>query len=279
MNKTKRTLVSLIAGVVLIGMTGAAWAQNTGTNLASESVIEIIKKRGVLRIGLDFFVPWAMRAKNGDFVGFEIDVGTRVAKDMGVEVEFIPTAWDGIIPALMSGKFDVVIAGMSITPERHLRINFSEPYASSGMLIAANSKNVPGLTRASDFNKPNITIGAKRGTTGVDSAQKQAPLAKLRQYDEEVVGMQDAINGTIDAYFSSSPVPERAVASSEGRLYLPVKETFDGSLESFAMRKGDPDAIVFFNNWIRLRKHDGWLKERHDYWFIGNDWSDQVDVK
>ena len=122
MIKTRRTLVSLIAGVVLIGMTGAAWAQNTGTNLASESVIEIIKKRGVLRIGLDFFVPWAMRAKNGDFVGFEIDVGTRVAKDMGVEVEFIPTAWDGIIPALMSGKFDVVIAGMSITPERHLRI-------------------------------------------------------------------------------------------------------------------------------------------------------------
>jgi polar amino acid transport system substrate-binding protein len=45
------------------------------------------------------------------------------------------------------------------------------------------------------------------------------------------------------------------------------------------MRKGDPDAIIFFNNWIRLRKHDGWLKERHDYWFIGNDWSDQVDVK
>ena len=86
MNKTKRTLVSLIAGVVLIGMTGAAWAQNTGVNLASESVIEIIKKRGVLRIGLDFFVPWAMRAKNGDFVGFESDVGTRVAKDMGVEV-------------------------------------------------------------------------------------------------------------------------------------------------------------------------------------------------
>ncbi|MFP6745194.1 MAG: transporter substrate-binding domain-containing protein, partial [Alphaproteobacteria bacterium] len=184
----------MIAGVMLVGMTGAAWAQNA--DLASQSVIETIKERGVMRVGLDFFIPWAMRAKNGDLVGFEIDVATRVAQDMGVEIEFVPTAWDGIIPALMSGKFDVVIAGMSVTPERHLRINFTAPYASSGMLIAANSSTVPGLTRVSDFNDPNITIGAKRGTTGVDSVMKQAPLAKLRQYDEEVVGMQDAINGT-----------------------------------------------------------------------------------
>ena len=279
MKTTKRTLVSMMAGVMLLGLTGTAWAQDTRSNLASESVIETIKERGVMRIGLDFFVPWAMRAKNGELVGFEIDVATKVAEDMGVTVEFVPTAWDGIIPALLSGKFDVVIAGMSITPTRHLRINFTEPYASSGMLIAANSKTVPGLTRVSDFNSADITIGAKRGTTAVDSVQKQAPLARLRQYDEEVVGMQDAINGTIDAYFSSSPVPERAVASSEGRLYLPVQETFDGSIESFAVRKGDPDAIIFFNNWIRLRRHDGWLQERHHYWFVGNDWADQVDVK
>jgi len=279
MNTTKRTLVSLMAGMMLFGMTGAARAQDTGANLASESVIEIIKERGALRIGLDFFVPWAMRAKNGELVGFEIDVATRVAEDMGVEIEFVPTAWDGIIPALLSGKFDVVIAGMSITPERHLRINFTAPYATSGMMIAANSKTVPGLTRVSDFNNADITIGAKRGTTAVDSIEKNAPKARLRQYDEEVVGMQDAINGTIDAYFSSSPVPERAVASSEGRLYLPVQQTFDGTIESFAVRKGDPDAIVFFNNWILLRQQDGWLQERHDYWFVGNDWADQVDVK
>jgi polar amino acid transport system substrate-binding protein len=265
--------------MMLFGVTGAAWAQDTGTNLASESVIEIIKERGALRIGLDFFVPWAMRAKNGELVGFEIDVATRVAEDMGVEIEFVPTAWDGIIPALLSGKFDVVIAGMSVTPERHLRINFTAPYATSGMMIAANSKTVPGLTRVSDFNNADITIGAKRGTTAVDAIQKNAPKARLRQYDEEVVGMQDAINGTIDAYFSSSPVPERAVASSEGRLYLPVQKTFDGTIESFAVRKGDPDAIVFFNNWILLRQQDGWLQERHDYWFVGDDWSDQVDVK
>ncbi len=279
MKTLSKILVSSLVALGLAVVANVAWAQDTTSSLVSESVIETIKERGALRTGLDFFVPWAMRAKNGDLIGFEVDVAKRVAEDMGVKLELVPTAWDGIIPALLSGKFDLIIAGMSITPERHLRINFTEPYASSGMMIVANSETAGGLSAASDFNDRKYTIGGKRGTIGVDAATKHAPKAKLRQYDEEAVALQDTINGTIDAYFASSPTPERAVNSSEGRLYLPVRIPFDGSLESFGIRKGDPDAMVFFNNWIRLRTHDGWLKERHDYWFVGEDWKDLVDVK
>ena len=65
-------------------------------------------KRGVLRVGMSAFIPWAMQDKSGNFVGFEIDVANRVAQDMGVEAEFIPTKWSGIIPALLTGKFDII---------------------------------------------------------------------------------------------------------------------------------------------------------------------------
>lgn len=57
------------------------------------------------------FVPWAMRSKEGALVGFEIDVATKVAADMGVEIEFVPTAWSGIIPALLADNFDIIIGG------------------------------------------------------------------------------------------------------------------------------------------------------------------------
>ena len=57
-----------------------------------------------------------MRDLNGELIGFELDVGRKLAEDMCVEVEFVPTAWDGIIPALVAGKFDVIISGMSVTP-------------------------------------------------------------------------------------------------------------------------------------------------------------------
>ena len=279
MKLVNRILATCAVTVVSLALATGVWAQDAAKQLSSESVIETIKKRGTMRVGLDFFVPWAMRAKNGELVGFEVDVATKVAEDMGVKLELVPTAWDGIIPALLSGTFDVVIAGMSITPERHLRINFTNPYASSGMMIAASTESAPGLSKASDFNDRKYTVGGKRGTIGVDAAKKYAPKAKLRQYDEEAVALQDVTNGTISAYYTSSPVPERAVASSGGRLYLPVTVPFDGTLESFAVRKGDPDALSYFNSWILLNTHSGWLKERHDYWFVGDDWNDQVDVK
>ena len=111
--KIKFVLTSLLAAaaIAFAGIAGAA-----SQELASSSVLEEIKKRGSLRVGMSTFVPWAMRDKQGNLIGFEIDVATKVAEDMGVKIEFVPTAWSGIIPALLAQKFDVIIGGMSITP-------------------------------------------------------------------------------------------------------------------------------------------------------------------
>ena len=68
-----------------------------------------------------------------------------LAEDMGVKVEFVPTAWDGIIPALIAGKFDAIIGGMTITPARNLTVNFTAPYANSGVHIAASKKLAAGF--------------------------------------------------------------------------------------------------------------------------------------
>lgn len=66
--------------------------------------VDQIKERGTLRVGMSTFVPWAMRNKQGELIGFEIDVAKRLAQDSGLKVEFVPTAWDGIIPALLAKK-------------------------------------------------------------------------------------------------------------------------------------------------------------------------------
>ncbi|MEK9924547.1 MAG: transporter substrate-binding domain-containing protein, partial [Alphaproteobacteria bacterium] len=89
-----KLLTAFIALVMSVGMVGSA---------SADSVIDDVVKRGKLVVGLATFVPWAMRDKKGDLIGFEIDVSRQLAKDMGVEVELVPTAWDGIIPALLAG--------------------------------------------------------------------------------------------------------------------------------------------------------------------------------
>ena len=252
-----------------------ASAQSAAQTLASESVLTTIQEEGVIRIGLSIFTPWSMRDVNGELIGFELDVGRALAEDMGVEVEFVPTAWDGIIPALLAGNFDVIISGMSITPQRNLTVNFSDPYAYSGMAILANIEMTEGMTMA-DYNSPDITFAARRGATPATVIAERFPEAELLLFDEDGASTQEVLNGNAHATMSSQPTPDRESRLNPDVLYVPFDELIDPTGEAFAVRKGDPDAMNFFNNWIAARTRSGWLDERHDYWFVGNEWADQV---
>jgi polar amino acid transport system substrate-binding protein len=255
---------------------GAALAQEAQQKLSADSVIEKIKQRGSLVVGLATFVPWAMLDKNGELIGFEIEVARQLAKDMGVKVEFVPTAWDGIIPALLGGKFDVIISGMSITPARNLTVNFSEPYAYSGIRIAVSKKLEGKIKTMADLNSPDITFSQRRGATPVATVQRLFPKAKMVQFDDEGATWQELLNGKADAVASSEPAPSAYVADYPDKVFMPADDLLDPSAEAIALRKGDPDALNFFNNWIAGEWRSGFLKERHDYWFRTTEWRDQV---
>lgn len=273
--KLSRRLMSAAIGAALALSAVPAMAQNLTRDLASESVIETIKERGAIRIGLSVFVPWSMRDKNGELIGFELDVGRALAKDMGVDAEFVPTAWDGIIPALLAGKFDVIISGMSITPERNLTVNFSDPYAFSGVTILANRELTKGF-RLEDYNSPDVTFASRRGATPTAVIQQIFPKAKLLQFDEDGAAAQEVRNGAAHATMASEPTPSMEARANPETLYVPFDQVFNATGEAFAYRKGDADATNFFNNWIRSRARTGWLKARHNYWFKTDLWADQV---
>ena len=264
-----------LAAVAAASLALPASAQSTTQGLTSESVIETIKQDGVIRIGLSLFVPWSMRDKNGELIGFELDVGRKLAEDMGVEVEFVHTAWDGIIPALVSGNFDVIISGMSVTAQRNLTINFTNPYAYSGLAILANKELTAGMSMA-DLNSPDVTFTARRGATPAVVIAENFPEANLLLFDEDGASAQEVLNGNAHATMASQPTPNREAGRNPETLVVMEGELFDPRGEGFALRKGDPDAINFFNNWIAQQWRSGWLEERHNYWFATEEWADQV---
>ncbi len=275
MRKTTRLLSIAVAMAVTVALVTPAAAQKTRQSLSSESVIETIKQRGAIKIGLSLFIPWSMRDKNGELIGFELDVGRKLAEDMGVDAEFIPTSWDGIIPALVSGKFDAIISGMSITANRNLTVNFSNPYAFSGLTILANKKMTEGFTEE-DFNKEGVIFAARRGATPAVVIASKFPNATLLLFDEDGASAQEVLNGKAHATMASEPTPSREARKYPDTLYVPFETKFDPRGEGFAIRKGDPDAVNYFNNWIAHHWRTGWLKERHDYWFTTDKWADQV---
>ncbi|MFH1091608.1 MAG: transporter substrate-binding domain-containing protein [Pseudomonadota bacterium] len=267
--------VSAVFALLLFTL-AAAMAGQIQQQLIQESTVEQVLKRGVLRVGFSTFVPWAMQDKKGDFIGFEIDVAKRVAEDMGVKVEFVPTKWSGIIPALLTGKFDVIIGGMGILPQRNLKVNFTLPYEYSGMSLVAHKQVAAGLNNLEGFNKPEVVLLARTGTTAAKAAKDFFPKAQLRLFDDEPQAVQELLNGKAQALVASAPLPASLAIKYPDKLFLPAKDTFTKEPIGFAVRKGDVDTLNFFNNWIMVVTHEGWLKKRYDYWFNSLDWESQL---
>ncbi len=273
--KTHRILALLL---ILTFCAAPLLASDVRRELAGQSTLEQVIDSNRLRVGFSTFVPWAMKNKQGEFTGFEIEVAERLAADMGVEVQFVPTKWSGIIPALLTGKFDIIIGGMGILPERNLKVNFSTPYEFTGMSVVAGKKLAGGHASLAAFNTPDMTIVARIGTTAAAAAKKFLPNAQVRLFDDEGQALQEVLNGRAAAMVSSQPFPEFQSIKYADKLYLPLAgKTFTKEPIGFALRKGDPDFLNFLNNWILVRQSDGWLQERYDYWFTTQDWKSQVE--
>ncbi|MHB8829513.1 MAG: transporter substrate-binding domain-containing protein [Syntrophales bacterium] len=276
--KTRNLFVWFLFLLVAGTIAGArqASAQPARPEAQDEGMLEQVMKRGVLRVGMSTFVPWAIQDKTGNFIGFEIDVARRLAGDMGVKVEFIPTKWSGIIPALLTGKFDIIVGGMGIRPERNLKVNFSIPYDHTGMSIVAHRKLAAGFKKIADFNRPGVSIAVRTGTTAATAVQRFMPKARTRLFDDESQAIQELLLGRVHAVVASAPLPAYQAIANPDRLFLPMQGEFTKEPIGFAVRKGDPDSLNFLDNWIRVVEAEGWLKERKHYWFETRDWEKLV---
>lgn len=239
-----------------------------------DNLVDTVKKRDKLQVGFSSFVPWAMRDKQGQWVGFEIDVMNKLAKDMGVQLELVPTAWDGIIPSLIAGKYDLIIGGMSITPARQQQIDFTAPYSNSGQGVAASKQLAAKLKWPEDYNNANVTFTCRRGAAPCKIIEEKFPKATIRQFDDDAIAFQEVINGNAHATVSSEPKPTFFSLKNPDRLFKPVADTITNNVEGMGVRKGNAAALAYFNDWIG--KNTDFLKQRHTYWFKTQDWATMV---
>ncbi|MBW1749809.1 MAG: transporter substrate-binding domain-containing protein, partial [Deltaproteobacteria bacterium] len=217
MNRGKIFVHVLVVAIMLLGFVFPAVGGDLQQKLVKESTLEQITRRGTIRVGMDVFVPWAMKDKKGELIGFEIDVAKQLAEDMGVKVEFVPTKWSGIIPALLAGKFDVIIGGMGVTPQRNMKINFTNPYYYSNQGVLANLEKSKGFALA-DFNSPDVNLAARLGSNAALAAKKSFPKAKLRLFDDEPAAVQEVRNGRVHAMVASQPLPAHMAADTPDLL-------------------------------------------------------------
>jgi polar amino acid transport system substrate-binding protein len=273
--RTKHVLCGLVVTVLIGGFSSRATAEFFPW-WAFDSVIEEVQDRGTLRVGLGLFEPWSACNADGELIGFEIDVAKRVAADMGVGIEFVPTNWNYIISELIAEQFDVIISGMTTLPHRNLRINFTSTYNSSGVYLVANTEQTANMETLADFNSSDVTIATRRGASSIDFVESVFPDAMLLLFDTDNAVRDAVVAGDAHAAAAFATTRTTWVEAHPETLSLPSEEPFASEVGAVAVRKGDLDTLNFFNTWIEANKASGWLDQRSHYWFQTREWEDQL---
>ena len=274
----KKGLVSGLMALTIIGFLLATSVFGADIDLAKKSTIEEILKRGELRVGFESgYVPFEMTNKKGEFIGFDMDFARRLAKSMGVKFVPVNTAWDGIIPALMTGKFDIIMGGMTITQERNLKINFAEPYIVVGQTILLNKKHENEVKSYKDLNNPKYILTSRMGTTGEQSIKKFMPKATYKGFESEAEAGLEVINGKADALVYDLPFCGFLYGSQGKDKTVFLSEPFTYEPLAWAINKGDPDFLNYLNNFLRQSRGDGFYDRMYKKWIIGTEWKAELE--
>ncbi|MGD2125083.1 MAG: transporter substrate-binding domain-containing protein [Desulfobacteraceae bacterium] len=245
----------------------------TAEDVAKSSALEEILKRGELWVGLEAgYQPFEMQDEKGNIVGFDVDMAYELGKAIfgkGGEkkVKIINTAWEGIIPALMTHKFDIIMSGMTILQSRNLKVNFCEPYYYIGQCLLINKKDVDKYKSYKDLNKKGVIITSKLGVTGAFTAERMIPKATRRLFKTEAEGALQVANGIADAFIYDEP-QVRVFAAMYKEKTVGIFDPITFEPLAWAIRKGDPDFLNYLNNFLRQVRGDGRWEQLKQKWFV-----------
>jgi polar amino acid transport system substrate-binding protein len=239
---------------------------------AQADVLEDILERGALRVGVSLFIPWTIQNEAGELSGFEIDVANKLAGDMGVKPEYKIYVWEDIIPAVMNGEIDIIAGGMAITPERALKINFSQPYADSGISLATNTRKTRHINGLNELNQEAITIAVVSKTAANELATHLFSNSTIKVFGTTKEAEQAILKGEAHAWLASMPQPEFLALQYPEEVDLPLVKPVLPYKAGFGIKKGEQEWLNFLNAWVTARQADKWLSATHKHWFQSLKW-------
>jgi polar amino acid transport system substrate-binding protein len=230
-----------------------------------------IKARGKLVVGVEAGGTGAILSSDasGKIVGQDADLNALIAKGLGVELQMVETPWPGIIPALLSTRFDMIMSGMTATKARAERVNFSTPYGDAS-LVAATLAASP-IRSVADL--PGKTIGVLIGTNTLEFARGysvklvaagQKPLV-IKTYDDIPAMLLEMTNTNIDALMLPNPIIGGYAAKRPGAFRI-VTGLGDRSFFAVAIRKDDTALLGEVNRILTQAKKDGTLAAVQTKW-------------
>lgn len=243
---------------------------------AQAGMIETVQERGILRIGVSLFVPWTFKKGNDQLDGFDIAVANRLAEDMGVEAEFKIYPLDAIISGLEKDEIDIIAAGLAITPQRALKVNFSQPYMESGIALAANKEATKEIKTFVELDVAANKVGVVQDTLANEFSERFFKNAKILVFSSVEEAEKAVLAGEVTVYVASVPEVNFLALEHPEIIDAPLNKPLIASQAGLAVKKGDQEWLNFLNSWIISRSANKWLDTTYKYWFETIDWVEDV---
>lgn len=216
-----------------------------------------------LKVGMELkYPPFETKATDGSPDGVSVMMAKELGKSLGVEIEIVDTPYASLIPALETGKIDLIISSMTINEERLKKVDFSDPYTTSQlfMLVYKDSK----VQSYEDLNSPDIIIASKTGTIGALWAAANAPNAQIKNIDEEASAVLEVSQGKADVFIYD---PLSIIRHQENYpdttrvIYEPLPNTQGWGI---VVQKGNTELLNQINDFLETAKTDGTFDKIRD---------------
>jgi polar amino acid transport system substrate-binding protein len=244
-----RLLLALVAILPL-----AACGRGAGDALAR------IQERGALVIATEAeFRPFEYVDPAGNVVGFDIDLARAIADDLGVRLELRNVKYETIIPELTSRKVDLIVSGMTITPERARSVRFSQPYFHTWTALLVSTKRAADVQGVEDLDRDGRVVAVKEATTGEQVVRRLCPKAKVISHKTENAAALDVAEGRADAflYDLSSLLEQHRQHPDRTRV---LDEAITVEPYGIAVHPDDAALLARVNAVIAAMKKDGRLE-------------------
>ncbi|MDX5595202.1 transporter substrate-binding domain-containing protein [Pseudovibrio sp. SPO723] len=237
----------------------SSWGQNT--------VLDRILQYGVLRVGTTGdWLPMSVRdPENGGYIGYDIDLTSELAKDLGVSIEYVRMDWGNLTKGLHAGHYDITTSA-SLTPARAARVAFSESYFSLATVPLTLRANDGRFNTWADLNQPGVTIAATLGTSQEQLIKEFFPLARhwivvtpRRDYEE-------VLAGRADAHITSDVEALQLIEAHRELMIVPVEAPRAPTPVGMMLPRNDQVWINYVNSWIRFKEERGYFKELAKKW-------------
>jgi polar amino acid transport system substrate-binding protein len=231
------------------------------TDLWENAVVRQAKERGELVVALEAeFRPWEYVESSGEIAGFDVDLAREIGQALGVPVRFRNVKWDTIIAELVTGKADLIISGMTITPERALSVSYTKPYYLTVTCLLVSKSRGAGVRSVKDLDQPGRIVVAKQGTTGEEAARQRCPKARLVTYPTENAAALEVAQGRADAFLYDL-LSIQAHHQQHRDTTFPLYDPITVEPYAIALRKGDPESVAWLDVVLDTLRHTGRMEE------------------